>query len=241
MKRICNHHERQSTAFTTMFGKKHVAIKEGKIYWHIANFTSDTSKYKTILAFYKAFAILEPYFGGIKFEGTSDADQAQLIIYFTHNEHPTIKQYTPFGEGTLAHAYFHSGYIYFNDAYKWDEMHNPSQSVWSLVKVAVHEFLHLLGLHHSEDEADILYPEAHNDNIINITQDTQEGIRYLYGEYFNKEQLPPQDVTFSRLATNVVQLMENYTFIGLRRLCREMKIDATGNKRLMAERIYNQL
>ena len=112
---FCSYDHRTPSAFSTLHGKKHVVPRDGKIYWHIANFTDDTSKYKTILAFYRAFSILESHFGGIQFEGTSDASEAHLIIHFTHNNHPTIKQLTPFDEGVLAHAYFHSGCIFFND------------------------------------------------------------------------------------------------------------------------------
>lgn len=231
----CNFENRTPAAYATMQGKKHIVPRQNTIYWHIVNFTDDTTKYKTILAFFRAFAILEKYFGGIIFEATSNKEAAQIKILFTHNENQEIKQPSLFDEGVLAHAYPWTGEIFFNEAYNWDEMHKEENNSWNLAKVAVHEILHTLYIAHSTVADDIMFPQGKNDNIINITQDTKDAIKFLYGQYFQKENSLCIEVN------SLIDLVQNFTFQGIKSLSKKLINTEKGKKRELAEQIFTHI
>lgn len=235
---FCNHDKLTPAEFNTIHGKKHVFPQGGCFKWHIANFTEDTTKYKTILAFYKAFAIIEPLFGGLKFEGTSNIEETQLTLYFTHNGHPTITQSTPFDEGVLAHAYAHAGVIFFNDAFNWDEMSDKDADTWNLTKVAVHELLHLMFLGHSDEVADIMYWAAENDGIINVTQDTIDGIKFLYGNYFLDADKQQPTIDILNIMNTFNETYLNLTTRGLRKIAKARGLPLQGRKSQLARVVF---
>ena len=157
----------------------------GKIYWHVdENFLSpDLEKYKIIFAIQKSFNKWQPYVNPV-FESSSNPSNSAIIFKFMEDGNPALP--FPFDENTLAYAFFPNGQslgvesdIYVNDAYNWSEMHTPSS--FNLFKVIVHEIGHSLGLDHSENIEDILYPSYQPDDNVVVTDDTIEGIERLYG------------------------------------------------------------
>ena len=157
---------------------------DGKIYWHIENFTPDMDKFKTIFIFEQMFKIWQKDFVPT-FESTSDINESQITLRFRNTGDADLPE--PFGDGTLAYAYLANDTtaagvvsdVFFNDFYKWGEMHKDAHI--SLLKVAVHEVGHALGLHHSDDPIDIMYWQYQSDNNLIITLDTLAGIYKLYG------------------------------------------------------------
>lgn len=165
--------------------------KDNKILWHIDEkyVTNDLEKFKIIAQFQKAFNAWQEYFNPIKFESTSNIAEAPIVLRFMSDGDPSLP--SPFGESTLAYAYFpnkeslgiHSD-IYFNDKYKWAELH--SDDGINLWKVLVHELGHSTGIDHNNIPHDIMYPTYQPNDDVNITEDTQNAIRYLYGQYIDK-------------------------------------------------------
>jgi len=89
--------------------------------------------------------------------------------------------------------------LYFNDAWRWDEMHSNT-SIF-LLKVAVHELGHSFGLYHSTDINDVMYPSYQPNEEVNITPDTIAGIVKLYGAVtpVNPDIPCPDDISAQRL------------------------------------------
>lgn len=228
---ICAHHNlNEAIAYTTIQGQSHITPFENQINWHIVNFTDDTSRYKTILSFFRAFRLLEPHFGGILLEPISTSDLAHIKIHFANNSGYPITPPIPFQEGVLAYAIASRGEIYFNDEYRWDEMHNQDTDTWNLVKIAVHELLHLFFVGHTDRADDIMFWQAENDDIINITSDSIAAIRYLYGQYFQK-QTPA-------LMQSVDNIYRYHTARGLRHFCKQHDLSTKGSKRVLAIRVF---
>lgn len=231
--KICAHqNSKEVIPYTTIQGKSHITPMDNKIYWHIVNFTNDTSRYKTILSFFRAFRLLEPHFGGIQLEATSGFNLAQIKMFFANNS-DSVKPPILFQKGVLAYAIPSRGEIYFNDEFDWDEMHNPDTDTWNLVKVAVHELLHLFFIGHTDRADDIMFWEAENDDIINITSDSIDAIRYLYGQYFQKV-VPP-------LMQSVDNIYRYHTARGLRHFCKQHELSTKGSKRVLAIRVFGYL
>ena len=158
---------------------------DGNIYWHIENFTKDMPKYKVILAFEQMFKILQPYVKPT-FESTSNPKLSQITIRFRNNTAPDLP--VKFDAQTLAYAFLANNStalnlvsdMFFNENFTWAEVHKPKHI--NLLKVAVHECLHALGLYHSDDKNDILYYMYQPNNDITFTKDTIDSIYRLYGK-----------------------------------------------------------
>ena len=159
----------------------------GKIYWHVdeSSLTQDMEKYKIIFAIEQSFKKWQQYFHNIEFVPSNNPSESAIVIKFKRNGDQGLP--TPFGGGVLAYAFYPFGKslgihadIFLNDEYEWAEMHKPGHI--SLQKVFIHEVGHSLGLAHSTDIENIMYPQYQPNNDIVITQDTIEGIHKLYGK-----------------------------------------------------------
>lgn len=159
--------------------------KNNRILWHIDEtyVTDDLQKFKIIAQFHKAFNAWQEYFSPIIFESTSDITEAPIVLRFMSDGNPKLP--SPFGETTLAYAYYphkeslgiHSD-VYFNDKYNWAEMHSDLNiSLW---KVAVHELGHAFGIDHNNILDDIMYPMYQPNDSVNITKDTRDAVAFLY-------------------------------------------------------------
>lgn len=164
---------------------------DGRILWHIDedHLTADLDKYKIILAFEKAFQVWQPLFGPIKLESTGNKADAAIVLRFMSNGNPELPE--KFSEETLAYAYYPDkkslgveADVYFNDAYAWAEMHGVNYI--NLFKVAVHEIGHALGLDHSKNVKDIMYPQYQPNDSVVITPDTKAGISSLYQKWIDE-------------------------------------------------------
>ena len=161
----------------------------GKIYWHIVNFTKDQEKEKTIKAFEDSFNLWQPHFAPIFFESTSDPRIAAIKINFKNNGDRGLPE--KFGRGVLAYAFFpsrkslgvHSD-MFFNDGYVWAERH--SANAINLRSVMTHELGHAFGLDHSTIPKDIMFATYQGNDSISISKDTLDGIEKLYGSIKSK-------------------------------------------------------
>lgn len=159
---------------------------DGKIYWHLDenNLSPDLNKFQIIFGIENAFKDWQEFVNP-KFQPTNDIEKAAIVFRFMSNGNEELP--FPFEPSTLAYAFFpeeeslgiHSD-IYMNDFFNWKIMH--TESGYNMYKVIVHEIGHALGLDHSEDESDIMFPSYQPNDNVNITQDTIEGISLLYGD-----------------------------------------------------------
>lgn len=147
--------------FTIGRAGKKLPVKDGVIRWHINNFTDKLPKHKTILAVEKAFHTWEQALHPIRFETTSDHEQAQIKISFTPTDHDRfdngkykIRCGVKFDGpgGVLAHAYFASPELHLDESEDW------SEAGIHLLSVLIHEIGHNLNIGHSEVKEAIMYP-----------------------------------------------------------------------------------
>lgn len=161
--------------------------EEGKILWHITNFTPDMDKWKVIWAIEKAFAIWQPHFLPIQFESTKDKQTAHIVISFCAMDHQeeTGCPY-PFDEqgGILAHAFPPgdselSGQLHLDENENWQEMH--SETGKDLLTVIIHELGHCFNLGHSHDIEAIMFANYSGEKR-KLAKDDIEGIINQYAE-----------------------------------------------------------
>ena len=161
-----------------------IVPKDGKIYWHVdeSNLTSDIDKFKVIFRLQLAFAEWQSYIAA-KLVPTNDISEAAIVIRFMTEGSANLPE--PFGEGTLAYAYFPSGTsngifsdIYFNDGVNWQESH--SSNGVNLGKVATHEIGHALGVGHSDERDDIMFFAYQPNDEIVFFPETVGAVRGLY-------------------------------------------------------------
>lgn len=201
---------------------------DGKIYWHIENFTQDMDKFEIIFTLEKMFKILQPYFVPV-FTSTNNIRESQITLRFKHNGDDGLPE--RFDQGTLAYAYLANntdsrGFIsdvFFNDNYVWTEMH--SDFSFNLLKVAIHEVLHACGLQHSDNPDDIMYWQYQGNGSIFISENTQESIFNLYG---NVETTPVCDIKkhYAALFPSVNRLLK-LTEAQILILAEDLDIEAT--------------
>lgn len=190
----CMHDELypESSSFRTTH-KSNAIIPDahGNILWHIVEdtLTSDMEKYQIVAAFQKAMDAWNRYLAPIQLVSSGNARRSPIRIFFAKNGDRILP--AKFEPGVLAYAYFprrhslgiHSD-MYFNDSQQWSELHKPGHI--NLFKVAVHELGHALGIHHNNIIEDIMYPTYQPNDEVNITEDTQNAIDHLYGDYKKK-------------------------------------------------------
>jgi hypothetical protein len=195
----CLHTSRSNYSLITP--GEHLKPVSGKIYWHVdeSSLTSDMDKYKVLFAFSKAFKVWEEVLSPIVFESTGDINQGQIVLKFKKNGDIGLPyQFEP---ETLAYAFAPQGTslgihsdIYFNDAYKWDEIHKPDSI--ELFKVVVHELGHTLNLgHQTKDITDIMYPIYQSTGPVVLNDDTRKGIYDLYKSYGVKSSVPTSSIS----------------------------------------------
>jgi len=157
----------------------------GKIYWHLdeSHLTNDLTKFQVLFGLEQAFAAWQSHMP-VTFEATDDLSMAAIVFRFMVDGNPALP--SPFGEDTLAYAFFPAGQslgihsdIYMNDLIRWETMHTPNG--FNLFKVVVHEIGHSLGLDHSVIISDIMFPTYQPNDEVVLTQDTRDGIERLYG------------------------------------------------------------
>jgi len=169
-------HDIKPLSFREIISNRRLNVVDGKIKWHIVNFTPDMEKYKVILAFEQAFKIWQKVFYPIEFEPTSNKAEAQVILQFDDGA-------GRFEPNVLAYAFAPANgrsNVWFNDKYNWGDMHDATHI--SLLKVAVHELGHSANLHHHNIKEGILFPMYQPNNDIIIVQDSINGIRHIYGK-----------------------------------------------------------
>lgn len=155
-----------------------ISSTDGKIYWHVINFTPDMEKYKIVLSIQKAFSHWQRHFDPI-FVSTSNLSEAHITFHFASSGDPVLPQ--AFGRTTLAYAFAPvdgTSAVYLNEKWDWSELHEPDS--YNLFKVLVHELGHSFNLNHSDDREDIMYPTYVPNDEVNLTKDTISSIIRLY-------------------------------------------------------------
>lgn len=163
---------------------KHLEPRDGKIYWHIQDFTEDQTKTATLLAFQRAFMKWEEKLQPIEFVPTNDPEQAKghIIIIFAED-------YEKYGrkKGSLAFAKY-PGFgdtIIFDDRRVWGDMWKVGQ--YDLANTAMHEIGHRLGMRHTKDRLDIMHSPFFKDRPMNIGWETERALMDLYDTTLGKE------------------------------------------------------
>lgn len=168
---------------------QHLKPIGGKITWHVDenSLTPDMEKYKVLFAFEQAFNKWAEVLTPITFQPVAAINDAQIVIKFKNNGDTDLPY--QFDSTTLAYAFapqdtslgLHAD-MFFNDAYKWDEIHKAG-SIY-LFKVVVHELGHCLNIgHQTSDIQDIMYPIYQPVGNVIINSDTRKGIHDLYKQY----------------------------------------------------------
>lgn len=169
-------------------------INSKVIKWHLVDYTPDMDEKETLFAFRAAFNDhLGIVFNPIKFEETSEVKDANIVINFAVNGDRDLP--FPFESTTLAYAFApvnNKSTVWFNDVYQWASMAEPRKI--SLMKVAVHEFLHSLGFGHSRFANDILEPTYRDNNDIIFSPDTIQEIEKAYGALKNQIRAESGDI-----------------------------------------------
>lgn len=186
--------------------------KDSIIYWHIENFTKDQDKYKTIVAFENCFEQWNKYLNPLRFVATGNKEEAVIVIKFRHNGDKDLPH--SFGEHTLAYAFAPpTCTIYVNDVWDWANMH-PTKG-FDLFKCMTHEVGHTIGLGHTTADKCIMRATYDKDTPVIFSQDTLNGIEYLYGD-IKRSFLPKESANTNAL--EIFKFLFSKNKIGLYRL-----------------------
>jgi predicted Zn-dependent protease len=191
----CSHAEKSN--YSVITPNQHLKPINGKITWHVDenSLTADMEKYKVLFAFEQAFNKWAEVLFPITFQSVAAINDAQIVIKFKKNGDEGLPY--QFDDTTLAYAFapqdtslgMHAD-MFFNDQYKWDEIHK-ADSIY-LFKVVVHELGHCFNIgHQTTDIKDIMYPIYQPIGDVVINSDTRKGIYDLYKQY--GVQLPNQN------------------------------------------------
>lgn len=182
-------HNIKSGKYSTLIPGESLTPINGKFLWHIdeATLTTDMDKYKVIYAFEQAFKAWQPHLDPNVIQATGVKANAQIVIKFKRNGEAELPE--PFGPNVLAYAYAPRGTsfglyadMFFNDEYRWDDMHKPGG--YFLFKVAVHEIGHVFNIgHQTTDASDIMYPVYQPNGSVILNADTRKAIYDLYSKY----------------------------------------------------------
>lgn len=135
-------------------------VKDGFYTWRIHKFSSyipDLLVWETMATAFNFWETITQ----IKFVYSTDT-RTNIKIMFTNPIHTmsTGHACVEFEDNTLAHAYYPDtpffGEMHFNDRQLFDA--NKNQNSFSLLRVAIHEIGHLLGLRHNDRRSSIMYP-----------------------------------------------------------------------------------
>jgi len=161
---------------------------DGRILWHILNYTPDEDNSKIYSAFEQAMTIWQPAFPStITLDSTSDPNEAHIKLYFVSESHPEYGDVFDGEDGTLALGFAPvddeplKGYILMDDGENWGDMHTPNTK--DLLTVFLHELGHTFNLGHESRVRDaIMYP-SYSGEKRQIHQDDIDGIQSIYGRF----------------------------------------------------------
>ncbi len=166
---------------------------DGRILWHILNYTPDEDESKILNAFEQAIAIWQPAFPStITFEPTSDIDEAHIKLFFVGRSHPQYGDIFDGEDGTLALGFAPvedeplKGFILMDDGENWADMHTPNTK--DLLTVFLHELGHTFNLGHESGVLEAIMFPSYSGEKRQIHQDDIDGIQSIYGRFG-----PPRD------------------------------------------------
>lgn len=227
MRRIEYFCEHATSNYELLHNKEFPLPVKDTYYWHIVNFTNDIDKYKTILAFERAFNewqrvfdLIPPIGKYLNIKSTSNIIEANIIISFGEIKHliyPKLKD-CPFDfdgfEGVLAHSWSviteqpYGGQLHIDDTENWSEMHDATNK--HLLTVVLHEIGHCLDLAHSKDTKAVMYAyysgikdTLQKDDILGVTEKFQKIKQSVYDKYYSHEEEKPKTTTCKEWFKNI--------------------------------------
>lgn len=188
-----------------------IPYHDGKISWHIVNFSVDLPEHEQIMIFQDVFNHFNYQLWPLRHASTEDIDDAYFRIAFVEKD-LIVKNYLrkelfqcPYdfniNPGTLAVAYprqgsKYDGWIFVNEEYMWSVIHATGK--FSLQKVLIHEVAHAFGLGHTEKKNDIMAPVYDPRNA--WTKDSIQGLNEIYSrQRFTAMMLAPEAQPFRQV------------------------------------------
>jgi hypothetical protein len=183
----------------TNFGTEPLPIDDnGRLFWHVHNFSTDIEIFHQIGLFASAFNCCQRHLYPWSFDSTRHAEKAQWHIHTVDENDMTLKfgemVKTPFSfaqnpsaiavQYAVIPGFEWSLSLLVNDRYMFDLIHGPNKV--EFIKVILHAMLHGFGLGHtnSTNKKAIMQPYYSPEG--EITEDEIDGLWKYHGDHIRK-------------------------------------------------------
>jgi hypothetical protein len=193
MKKIKCSHKETHQAYSVQGSK--MPFKNGVTEWSLMNFSKDLPKHEQILIFKDVFCEFQSHMPFLKFKSIkslSHENMGSIKAYFVNKngdinlKNGVLRCPFKFDKETIAVGYFPNseerGHIYIDDT-KFFTLKNEKQG-YKLKQVLKHEIGHILGLRHSANPEDLMYPKY--SPIADFTKDSISGLIHIYEDDIKK-------------------------------------------------------
>lgn len=163
--------EMSSNRISQMVKGKKIDHKNGVLFYHVANWSKDSTKYEQIMTFKDLFQFYERENFPIQYRSTSNPDEAYFKIYFVSESGKVFLEdgVTMFdspvdmGSDVLAVAFAPyggkwDGCMFINDRWYWN-MKSSDKLKKDLLPTLIHELAHNYNIDHSSNPKSLMYKE----------------------------------------------------------------------------------